>query len=98
MFKVLKAAPAFCSTARYFDQISKGTEKVCFGIKDTLRALEMGAVETLIVYENLEHPRYVPARGGYAKTRTSPDRELTFQRPAAQPGWFSSTIRQARRW
>ncbi|KAJ8902869.1 hypothetical protein NDN08_006189 [Rhodosorus marinus] len=44
---------------RYFDEISKGTEKICFGVKDTMRALEMGAVETLIIYENLEHPRLI---------------------------------------
>ncbi|KAG6379169.1 eukaryotic peptide chain release factor subunit 1 [Boletus reticuloceps] len=31
----------------------------CFGIDDTLRALEVGAVETLIVWENLDVTRYV---------------------------------------
>jgi peptide subunit release factor 1 (eRF1) len=30
-----------------------------FGVKDTLTCLEMGAVETLIVWENLELQRYV---------------------------------------
>ena len=30
-----------------------------FGTKDTLACLEMGAVETLIVWENLEIQRYV---------------------------------------
>lgn len=30
-----------------------------FGVKDTLACLEMGAVETLIVWENLEITRYV---------------------------------------
>merc|ERR1712156_987713 len=28
--------------------------KYCFGVEDTLRALEMGAVETLICWENLD--------------------------------------------
>merc|ERR1712086_780807 len=37
----------------YFDQISQDTGKYCFGVDDTLRALEMGAVETLICWENL---------------------------------------------
>ena len=32
--------------------------KYCFGIEDTLKALEMGAVETLVVYENLDTMRY----------------------------------------
>ena len=43
----------------FFDQISQDTGKFCFGIRDTLACLEMGAVETLIVYENLEIQRYV---------------------------------------
>ena len=43
----------------FFDQISQDTGKFCFGIRDTLTCLEMGAVETLIVWENLEVTRYV---------------------------------------
>jgi len=42
----------------YFDQISQDTGKYCFGVDDTLRALEMGAVETLICWENLDIQRY----------------------------------------
>uniref|UniRef100_A0A7S1ERN3 eRF1/Pelota-like N-terminal domain-containing protein n=1 Tax=Timspurckia oligopyrenoides TaxID=708627 RepID=A0A7S1ERN3_9RHOD len=44
--------------SRYFDEISKDTNRYCFGIVDTMRALEAGAVETLIVWEDLEHMRY----------------------------------------
>ncbi|KAF7790991.1 hypothetical protein EIP86_001950 [Pleurotus ostreatoroseus] len=44
---------------RYFDEISQDTSKYCFGIDDTLKALELGAVETLIVWENLDVTRYV---------------------------------------
>jgi len=44
---------------RYFDEISKDTNKFCFGIEDTTNALDQGAVSTLIVWENLEHERYV---------------------------------------
>lgn len=43
---------------RYFDQISQDTGKFCFGVEDTLRALEMGAVETLICWENLDIQRF----------------------------------------
>lgn len=50
---------AFYSTGRYFDEISQDTGKYCFGVEDTLKALEMGAVEILIVYENLDTMRYV---------------------------------------
>ena len=42
----------------YFDEISQDTGKVCYGIDDTLKALELGACETLIVFENLEITRW----------------------------------------
>ncbi|XP_011404293.1 PREDICTED: eukaryotic peptide chain release factor subunit 1 [Amphimedon queenslandica] len=42
---------------RYFDEISQDTGKYCFGVADTLQALEMGAVETLIVWENIDMMR-----------------------------------------
>ncbi len=38
---------------KYFDEISQDTGKYCFMITDTLHALEMSSVETLIVWENL---------------------------------------------
>lgn len=44
---------------KFFDAISMDTGKYCFGVDDTFKALEMGAVETLIVYENLDVNRYV---------------------------------------
>lgn len=47
------------NVGRYFDEISQDTGKYCFGVEDTLKALEMGAVEILIVYENLDIMRYV---------------------------------------
>lgn len=43
----------------YFDHISKDSGKVCYGIDDTLKALEAGAAETLIVFENLEITRWI---------------------------------------
>ncbi|PYH94970.1 peptide chain release factor eRF/aRF, subunit 1 [Aspergillus ellipticus CBS 707.79] len=44
---------------KYFEEISQDTGKVCYGIDDTLKALELGAAETLIVYENLDVTRWV---------------------------------------
>jgi len=44
---------------RYFDEISQDTGKYCFGVDDTLKALEMGAVEILICWENLDIVRNV---------------------------------------
>jgi len=45
--------------SKYFEEISQDTGKFCFGIEDTLKALEMGAVEILICFENLETDRLV---------------------------------------
>ncbi|XP_020580553.1 eukaryotic peptide chain release factor subunit 1-3-like [Phalaenopsis equestris] len=44
---------------KYFEEISQDTGKYVFGIDDTLKALEMGAVEILLVWENLDINRYV---------------------------------------
>lgn len=44
---------------KYFDEIAQDTGKYCYGIDDTLKALELGAVETLIVFEGLDTLRYV---------------------------------------
>ncbi|KAF8810082.1 peptide chain release factor eRF/aRF subunit 1 [Phlegmacium glaucopus] len=44
---------------KYFDEISQDTGRYCFGVDDTLKALELGAVETLIVWENLDITRYL---------------------------------------
>lgn len=46
-------------SGHYFDEIKQDTGKYCFGVDDTLKALEMGAVETLIVWENLDIGRFV---------------------------------------
>jgi peptide chain release factor subunit 1 len=44
---------------KFFDEIAQDSGKYCFGEKDTLMCLEMGAVETLIVWENMEINRHV---------------------------------------
>uniref|UniRef100_A0A0E0CCT4 eRF1/Pelota-like N-terminal domain-containing protein n=1 Tax=Oryza meridionalis TaxID=40149 RepID=A0A0E0CCT4_9ORYZ len=44
---------------KYFEEISQDTGKYVFSVDDTMSALEMGAVETLIVWENLDINRYV---------------------------------------
>jgi peptide chain release factor subunit 1 len=43
---------------KYFDEISMDSGKICYGIEDTLKALDAGAAETLIVFENLEITRW----------------------------------------
>ena len=54
-----RLTPPSPSLRRYFDEISQDTGKFCFGVEDTLQCLDMGAVETLIVWENLEINRHV---------------------------------------
>ncbi|WIA22719.1 hypothetical protein OEZ86_009680 [Tetradesmus obliquus] len=44
--------------SKFFDEISQDTGKFVFSVKDTLACLEMGAVETLIVWESLDCDRY----------------------------------------
>ncbi|PUU83580.1 peptide chain release factor eRF1/aRF1 [Tuber borchii] len=44
---------------KYFEEISQDTGKVCYGIEDTLKAMELGAAETVIVFENLDVTRWV---------------------------------------
>jgi len=60
----------------YFDEIAQDTGKYCFGVNDTLKALEMSAVKTLIVWENLETLRFElknPATGEITLKYLSPD-------------------------
>lgn len=42
----------------FFEEISQDTGKYVYGVKDTLQGLEMGAIETLICWENLDITRY----------------------------------------
>jgi len=43
----------------YMDELARDTGKYCVGVRETLHSLELGAVETLIVFENLDVTRYV---------------------------------------
>jgi peptide chain release factor subunit 1 len=44
---------------KYMDEISQDTGRYCFMVDDTLKALDLGAVEDLIIWDNLEIIRYV---------------------------------------
>jgi peptide chain release factor subunit 1 len=44
---------------RYFEEVAQDTGKVCYGVQDTLKALDMGACELLLVFEGLEVYRVV---------------------------------------
>ena len=47
----------------FFDQIAKDTNMYCFSMDDTVRALEMGAMKTLILWEEFPYKRYVVSGG-----------------------------------
>jgi len=49
---------------KYFDEISQDTGKYVYGVEDTLKGLEMGAVEILICWENLDWTRYTLKKPG----------------------------------
>ncbi|CAH8278760.1 unnamed protein product [Arabidopsis lyrata] len=53
---------------KYFEEISQDTGKYVFGVEDTLNALESGAIETLIVWENLDINRYVMKNNATGET------------------------------
>ena len=38
----------------YFKHISKNTGMIVFGVKETIQTMEMGAVQTLIIWENID--------------------------------------------
>lgn len=44
---------------RFFDEVAQDTGKYVFGIAETLQALEMGAIDVLIVYEALDTLRII---------------------------------------
>lgn len=43
----------------YFEKISLDTGEICYGMNDTMIALDLGAIETLIIWEDLPIIRYV---------------------------------------
>jgi len=44
---------------KFFEEIAKDTGKYVFGIKDTLEGMDMGSIDILIIYENLEYNRLI---------------------------------------
>ncbi|CAA6658392.1 unnamed protein product [Spirodela intermedia] len=74
---------------KYFEEISQDTGKYVFGVEDTLKALEMGAVETLIVWENLEMGRYVMKNAATGEVVASgPEMEVQEHMPLLE--WFAN--------
>lgn len=72
---------------KFFEEVAQDTGKYVYGINETLQALEMGAIELLIVWENLETKRMVvknPSTGEEKVFLNSPSEqhdESTFKDP-----------------
>ncbi|ETN40047.1 eukaryotic peptide chain release factor subunit 1 [Cyphellophora europaea CBS 101466] len=64
--------------SRYFEEISQDSGRVCYGVEDTLKALDLGACETLIVYEDLDVTRWTlkDSQGGEKILHTNKQQEL----------------------
>lgn len=43
---------------KFFENISLDTGMIVFGVEDTMKALEVGALETMLLFENIEIMRY----------------------------------------
>jgi peptide chain release factor subunit 1 len=41
----------------FFEEIATDSGRICYGVQDTMKALEMGALKTLLLYENLDYFR-----------------------------------------
>lgn len=50
--------------SEFFDEISLDTGKYVYGVEETVRSMEMGALKTLIVWENLDIIRYTLRAAG----------------------------------
>jgi len=44
---------------KFFDELALDTNMYCYGVSDSMKSIEMGAVHTLIVYEDLDVNRYL---------------------------------------
>ena len=45
--------------SKFFEEIALDTGMIVFGVEDSMKALEVGAIETLLLFENLDITRYV---------------------------------------
>jgi peptide chain release factor subunit 1 len=44
--------------SKFFEEIALDTGMIVFGVEDTMKALELGALEKMVLFENLEVNRY----------------------------------------
>ena len=64
--------------ANFFEQISLDTGMIVFGVNDTMKALEMSALEKIMLYEDIDITRYViknPVKGDTKTWYLNPTQE-----------------------
>jgi peptide chain release factor subunit 1 len=64
--------------SKFFDQIAQDTGMVVFGVEDTMKAMEIGALETMMLFEYLEVNRYLlknPVKGDTKTILLNPTQE-----------------------
>lgn len=68
---------------KFFDEIGMDSNLYCYGVSDSMKALEMGAIETLIVFEDLDVKRFLvkPADGSAEQTYFLTEREAAKKNP-----------------
>jgi len=44
--------------SKFFDEIAQDTGMIVFGVNDTMKALEMGAIEQILLFEDIDMYRY----------------------------------------
>jgi peptide chain release factor subunit 1 len=64
--------------SKFFEEIALDTGMVVFGVEDTMKAMEIGALETMMLFEDLEINRYVlknPVKGNTTTILLNPTQE-----------------------
>jgi peptide chain release factor subunit 1 len=64
--------------SKFFEEIALDTGMVVFGVEDTMKAMEIGALETMMLFEDLEINRYVlknPVKGDTKTILLNPTQE-----------------------
>jgi peptide chain release factor subunit 1 len=64
--------------SKFFEEIAQDTGMIVFGVEDTMRTLEAGALDTLMIYEDIDITRYVikhPVKGDTHTYFLNPNQE-----------------------
>ena len=70
--------------ANFFEQINLDTGMIVFGVNDTMKALEMSAIDKVLLYDEIEITRYEIQNPSTAKVTT----HYLTPKQAEDPKWF----------